>query len=111
MEDSLETMVSVSHLLAFSLIALALIIVPGPSVLFVISRALVHGRRAAVQGRMLQPVPTTISAGRVRSSGLAPPSISSSVQTLSSEPSRKSMHPPTRIRRLCVTLWLRGTRS
>jgi threonine/homoserine/homoserine lactone efflux protein len=41
-------MVTVSHLLAFSLIALALIIVPGPSVLFVISRALVHGRRAAV---------------------------------------------------------------
>lgn len=41
-------MVSVSHLLGFSLIALALIIVPGPSVLFVISRALAHGRRAAV---------------------------------------------------------------
>jgi threonine/homoserine/homoserine lactone efflux protein len=36
------------HLLAFALVAFALIVVPGPSVLFVISRALAHGRRAAV---------------------------------------------------------------
>jgi threonine/homoserine/homoserine lactone efflux protein len=36
------------HLLAFSLVALALIVVPGPSVLFVISRALCLGRRAAL---------------------------------------------------------------
>jgi threonine/homoserine/homoserine lactone efflux protein len=41
-------MVPAGHLLAFSLVAFALIIVPGPSVLFVISRALAHGRRAAV---------------------------------------------------------------
>jgi threonine/homoserine/homoserine lactone efflux protein len=41
-------MVSAGHLLAFSLVTFALIIVPGPSVLFVISRALAHGRRAAV---------------------------------------------------------------
>ena len=50
------------------------------------------------------------TAGRVRSSGPAPPSISSSVRTLSSEPSRKSMPATTRSRRLCVTSWLRGTR-
>jgi threonine/homoserine/homoserine lactone efflux protein len=37
-----------AHLLAFALVAFALIVVPGPSVLFVISRALAHGRRAAV---------------------------------------------------------------
>jgi threonine/homoserine/homoserine lactone efflux protein len=36
------------RLLAFSLVAFGLIAVPGPSVLFVISRALSHGRRAAV---------------------------------------------------------------
>lgn len=41
-------MIPTSHLLAFSLVALALIIVPGPSVLFVISRALCLGRRAAL---------------------------------------------------------------
>lgn len=41
-------MVPTSHLLAFSLVALALIVVPGPSVLFVISRALCLGRRAAL---------------------------------------------------------------
>ncbi len=29
---------------------------------------------------------------------------------LECEPSRKSMHVTTRSRRLCVTLWLRGTR-
>ena len=45
-----------------------------------------------------------------RSSGPAPPSTSSSVRTLSSEPSRKSMHATTRSRRSCVTSWLRGTR-
>jgi threonine/homoserine/homoserine lactone efflux protein len=36
------------HLAAFSLAAFALIISPGPSVLFVVSRALAHGRTAAV---------------------------------------------------------------
>lgn len=41
-------MISAAHLLAFTLVAFALIVVPGPSVLFVISRALAHGRRAAV---------------------------------------------------------------
>ncbi len=36
------------RLLAFSLLALAVIVVPGPSVLFVVGRALSHGRRAAL---------------------------------------------------------------
>ena len=51
-----------------------------------------------------------VTAGRARSSGPAPPSTSSSVRTLSSEPSRKSMPATTRSRRSCVTSWLRGTR-
>jgi threonine/homoserine/homoserine lactone efflux protein len=38
----------VRHLLTFSLAAFALIVVPGPTVLFVVSRALSLGRRAAV---------------------------------------------------------------
>jgi threonine/homoserine/homoserine lactone efflux protein len=41
-------MVSTGHLLAFSLTALAIIVVPGPSVLFVISRALTLGRAGAL---------------------------------------------------------------
>ncbi len=41
-------MVPTGHLLAFALTSFALIVVPGPSVLFVISRALVLGRRAAL---------------------------------------------------------------
>lgn len=41
-------MPSTSHLLAFTLAALILIVVPGPSVLFTIGRALAAGRRAAL---------------------------------------------------------------
>ena len=41
-------MIPYDHLLAFALTAFALIAVPGPSVLFVISRALVLGRRGAL---------------------------------------------------------------
>jgi threonine/homoserine/homoserine lactone efflux protein len=37
-----------SHLLAFALLSLALIIVPGPNVLFIISRSLMLGRAAGV---------------------------------------------------------------
>ena len=40
-------MIPTEHLLAFTLTSIALIVVPGPSVLFVISRALVLGRRGA----------------------------------------------------------------
>ncbi|MGH1552343.1 hypothetical protein ACRAWF_09960 [Streptomyces sp. L7] len=40
-------MVSTDRLLAFAALSFLLIIVPGPSVLFVIGRALAHGRRAA----------------------------------------------------------------
>ncbi|MEU9374283.1 LysE family translocator [Streptomyces sp. NPDC048255] len=41
-------MVSTDRLLAFAAMSFLLIIVPGPSVLFVIGRALAHGRRAAL---------------------------------------------------------------
>ena len=41
-------MVSAGHLLGFALTAFVLIIVPGPSVLFVVGRALAFGRRPAV---------------------------------------------------------------
>src|SRR5258708_40341640 len=39
-------MIPGSHLLAFALLSLALIIVPGPNVLFIISRSLMLGRAA-----------------------------------------------------------------
>jgi threonine/homoserine/homoserine lactone efflux protein len=41
-------MVSTTHLLAFTITAVVLIAIPGPSVLFVVSRAIVLGRAAGV---------------------------------------------------------------
>ncbi|MFD4720925.1 LysE family translocator [Streptomyces sp. NPDC087659] len=41
-------MVSVDRMLAFAAMSLLVIVIPGPSVLFVIGRALAHGRRTAV---------------------------------------------------------------
>ncbi|WP_345121780.1 LysE family translocator [Dactylosporangium darangshiense] len=41
-------MVSADRLLAFAAMSFLLIMIPGPSVLFVIGRALAHGRRAAL---------------------------------------------------------------
>jgi threonine/homoserine/homoserine lactone efflux protein len=41
-------MVTLDRLLPFATTAFVLIVIPGPSVLFVISRALAHGRRAAL---------------------------------------------------------------
>ena len=45
---SLRPVVASDRLLAFAATAFALIVVPGPSVLFVISRGVVLGRRAAL---------------------------------------------------------------
>ncbi|MEW2358725.1 LysE family translocator [Spirillospora sp. NPDC029432] len=41
-------MVSLERLLGFSAMALAIILIPGPTVLFVVGRALAHGRRTAL---------------------------------------------------------------
>ncbi|MGP4020215.1 LysE family translocator [Saccharopolyspora sp. 5N708] len=41
-------MVPIDRLLAFAAMSFLLIVIPGPSVLFVIGRALAHGRRAAL---------------------------------------------------------------
>jgi threonine/homoserine/homoserine lactone efflux protein len=41
-------MVSTDRFLAFAAMSLLVIVIPGPSVLFVIGRALAHGRRTAV---------------------------------------------------------------
>lgn len=41
-------MVPVSHLAAFAVAALIVIVIPGPNVLFAIGRALAHGRRTAL---------------------------------------------------------------
>jgi threonine/homoserine/homoserine lactone efflux protein len=40
--------ISPAHLLAYALASLILIVIPGPSVLFVVGRALAHGRRTAL---------------------------------------------------------------
>ncbi|CAM5368904.1 Lysine transporter LysE OS=Streptomyces antimycoticus OX=68175 GN=SANT12839_030870 PE=4 SV=1 [Streptomyces antimycoticus] len=52
----MRPMVSIDRLLAFAAMSLLLIVIPGPSVLFVVGRALSQGRRAAlttVIGNML----------------------------------------------------------
>jgi threonine/homoserine/homoserine lactone efflux protein len=41
-------MLPTDHLLAFLLLAVVLILVPGPSVLFVVTRSLTHGRKAGI---------------------------------------------------------------
>ncbi|MGW4031349.1 LysE family translocator [Streptomyces sp. NPDC004838] len=41
-------MISADRLLAFTAMSLLVIVIPGPSVLFVIGRALAHGRRTAI---------------------------------------------------------------
>ena len=41
-------MISSSHLLGYALASLILIVIPGPSVLFVVGRALSYGRRTAL---------------------------------------------------------------
>ena len=41
-------MVSTGQFLAFAVASLILIVIPGPSVLFVVGRALAHGRRTAL---------------------------------------------------------------
>ncbi|WP_300609580.1 LysE family translocator [Trebonia sp.] len=41
-------MISSGQLLGYALVSLVIIVVPGPGVLFVVGRALVHGRRTAV---------------------------------------------------------------
>ncbi|HTX29476.1 MAG TPA: LysE family translocator [Streptosporangiaceae bacterium] len=41
-------MVPAGRVLAFALVALIIIVIPGPSVLFVVGRALAHGRRVAL---------------------------------------------------------------
>jgi threonine/homoserine/homoserine lactone efflux protein len=41
-------MISGGQLLGFTLASLVLIVIPGPGVLFVVGRALAHGRRTAL---------------------------------------------------------------
>jgi threonine/homoserine/homoserine lactone efflux protein len=41
-------MISSGHLIGFTLASLVIIVIPGPGVLFVIGRALAHGRRTAI---------------------------------------------------------------
>lgn len=68
-----------ARLLAFSVLALVIIAIPGPSVLFLVGRALAHGRRAALAsvlgnelGELLLAVLVAIGIGPLieRSAGL-----------------------------------------
>jgi len=65
-------MIPVSHFLAFAAVAAILIAIPGPSVLFTVSRALTVGRRAALLtvagnelGLCVQVVATSFGVGAV----------------------------------------------
>ncbi|MET8079245.1 LysE family translocator [Streptomyces sp. NPDC005303] len=57
-------MVSTDRVLAFAAMSLLVIVIPGPSVLFVIGRALAHGRRTAVAtaiGNVLGSCPLVVA--------------------------------------------------
>lgn len=57
-------MIPVDNLVAFSIVALALIVIPGPSVLFVVGRSIALGRRAgvlSVVGNALGTVPAIVA--------------------------------------------------
>ncbi|WP_293784983.1 LysE family translocator [uncultured Aeromicrobium sp.] len=57
-------MIPVDNLLAFALASVLLIVIPGPSVLFVVGRSLAYGRRAAVLsvvGNALGTVPAVVA--------------------------------------------------
>ena len=65
-------MIPVSHLLAYAGIVSVLIVIPGPSVLFTISRALTVGRRGALLtvagnelGLCVQATAVALGAGAV----------------------------------------------
>src|SRR5262249_29147107 len=69
---SLRPMVALTQLLAMSLVALVMIAVPGPSVLFVISRAVSLGRTAALAtvvgnevGLLIQVVAVAFGLGAI----------------------------------------------
>jgi threonine/homoserine/homoserine lactone efflux protein len=71
-------MVTLDRLLPFATTAFVLIVIPGPSVLFVISRALAHGRRAALatvlgnaSGVYLQAVGVAIGIGALVQQSIA----------------------------------------
>lgn len=71
-------MPSTEHLLAFGLAGVVLVAVPGPSVLFIVGRALAHGRRAALTsvagnttGVMLIVVAVALGIGAVAAASAA----------------------------------------
>lgn len=63
--------IPVDRVLAFAAVAAVIIVVPGPSVLFVIGRALSYGRRVAVLGALGNGVGALVLVGGV-SVGLGP---------------------------------------
>jgi len=73
-----DGMLAPDRALAFALVAFGIIVVPGPSVLFVISRGVVLGRRAALAtavgnnaGLWLQVVAVAVGLGTILSRSLA----------------------------------------
>jgi len=71
-------MIPVGHLAAFALTAVVIVVIPGPSVMFVVGRALAHGRRAAVLtvvgntlGEYVQVVAVAFGVGAVAERSVA----------------------------------------
>lgn len=57
-------MIPLDHLLAFLLASVVIVVIPGPSVLFVLGRSIAHGRRAgvlSVLGNALGTVPAVLA--------------------------------------------------
>ncbi|MCD9154110.1 LysE family translocator [Aeromicrobium duanguangcaii] len=71
-------MPTLETLFAFALTSLVLIVVPGPSVLFVVGRSLAHGRRAGIlsvlgNGLGGLPIVGAVALGSARSWPTRPP--------------------------------------
>ncbi|MGD0873612.1 MAG: LysE family translocator [Acidimicrobiales bacterium] len=71
-------MPATGHITAFALVALVIIVIPGPSVTFIIARALAYGRRAAVLtvigntlGEYLQVIAVAFGIGAVAERSVA----------------------------------------
>lgn len=57
--------ITMGHLAAFAVVAIVVIVIPGPSVLFVVSRALANGRRVALLSVLGNTVGEYIQVGAV----------------------------------------------
>ena len=81
---------STEHLLAFLLAGVVLVAIPGPSVLFIVGRALAHGRRAALPASPATPPASSLIVLAVALGIGAVAAASAAVFSCSSSPVRRT---------------------